>query len=93
VRNVGGRRGKEVVQIYTSRPDSSLDRPARVLSGFAVVVADPGETIDVEIPIEERTLRHWVATSGSWVVEPGRLRIEAGSSAGNLPLVDTATIA
>jgi beta-glucosidase len=86
IRNTGSRRGKEVVQIYTSWPDTTIDRPARVLSGYAVVVADPGETVEVDVAIEPRTLRYWDATTHSWQSESGSLVVQAGPSAGELPL-------
>ena len=86
VRNTGSRRGKEVVQVYTSRPESRVVRPALVLSGYAVVTADVGETVDVEIPLDARTLRHWDPSSHQWVVEPGPLAVHVGPNAGDLPL-------
>ncbi|HEX9343775.1 MAG TPA: glycoside hydrolase family 3 C-terminal domain-containing protein, partial [Actinomycetota bacterium] len=35
VRNSGHRPGRELVQVYASRPDSTIPRPARWLAGFA----------------------------------------------------------
>jgi beta-glucosidase len=89
ITNIGQRRGMEVVQVYTSRPESSIDRPRLVLSGFQVVQADAGETLEVQIPLEPRTLRHWDTSSRGWSVEPGRLDVHAGPSAGSLPLSAT----
>ena len=34
--NTGDRTGKQVMQIYASRPESAIDRPVRWLVGFAV---------------------------------------------------------
>jgi beta-glucosidase len=83
VRNTGDRRGKQVVQVYASRPDSSFERPARWLAGFAVVMADPGETVEVPVDVHARTLRHWEAGRG-WAVEPGDVVLSVGRSAGDL---------
>src|SRR5439155_401938 len=41
VRNTGSRPGREVVQVYASRPDSAVERPAKWLAGFAAAFADP----------------------------------------------------
>ena len=41
VRNSGGRRSREVVQLYASRPDSAIERPALWLIGFAAVTPTP----------------------------------------------------
>lgn len=93
LRNSGERPGKEVVQIYTSRPDPTVDWPARVLSGFAVVRADPGRTVEVEIPIDHRTLRHWDPESGGWKIQPGPIVVHAGPSSNRLPLQTTTGVA
>jgi beta-glucosidase len=74
--NVGARPGREVVQVYASRPDSAIERPPRWLAGFAVVEADPGEQVAVEVTIDPRALAHW---DGGWTVEPGDFRFEARS--------------
>jgi beta-glucosidase len=81
VRNTGARRGKQVVQLYASRPDSAVDRPARWLAGFTVVDVGPGETAEVPVAVHPRALRHWDA---GWAVEPGPLVLSAGLSAGDL---------
>jgi beta-glucosidase len=83
VRNTGDRRGKQVVQVYASRPDSAVERPARWLAGFAVVHAEPGETVEVPVEVHPRALRHWVTGRG-WAVEPGHVTLSVGSSAGHL---------
>lgn len=87
VRNTGQRRGKQVVQVYASRPDSALDRAALVLAGFAVVCADPGEQVGVEVVLDRRVLRHWDVEQQRWDVEAGALVLHAGPHAGDLPLV------
>lgn len=92
VRNTGSRRGKEVVQVYTSRPTSTIERAAIVLSGYAVITADPGETAEVEIPLDPRTLRHWDADAHRWLVEPGTLVLHVGPNAGELALHAATTI-
>ena len=52
--------------------------PPRWLAGFAVVEADPGEQVAVDIPVR---LAHW---DGGWTVEPGTFRLEAGRSSRDL---------
>jgi beta-glucosidase len=84
VRNTGARRGREVVQVYASRPDSAVARPVKWLAGFAVVEADPTETVDVGIGIPERVFQHWSA--GGWTLEPGTFALAAGPSSASLPL-------
>ncbi len=69
VRNTGSRPGREVVQVYASRPDSAVERPARWLAGFAAVDAGPGETVNVGILLPERVFQHWA--DGGWTLEAG----------------------
>jgi len=84
VRNTGPRRGREVVQVYASRPGSAVARPFKWLAGFAVIEAEPGETVDVGIGIPERVFQHWSA--GGWTLEPGTFALAAGPSSASLPL-------
>jgi len=74
LRNAGSRRGREVVQVYASKPGSAVERPPRWLAGFAVAEAGPGEEVEVEVTIAPRALAHW---DGGWTVEPGEFRFEA----------------
>jgi beta-glucosidase len=80
VRNTGQRPGREVVQVYVERPDSSVDRPIRWLAGFAGVHAGPGERVTAEVVLPRRAFEHWDAERRSWTVEPGAFEIRAGRS-------------
>jgi beta-glucosidase len=84
VRNTGPRRGREVVQVYASRPGSAVERPPKWLAGFAAVDADPGETVTVGILIPERAFQHWAGED--WATEPGAFTLSAGPSSASLPL-------
>ena len=86
VRNSGHRVGREVVQVYLSRAQSSLDRPVRWLAGHAAVTAQPGEEVTVPVAIGPRALQHWSVSAHSWSTEPGEFTVLAGPSAGDLPL-------
>jgi len=89
-RNIGSRPGREVVQVYASRPDSAVERPARWLAGFAAVDADPGETVNVGILLPERAFQHWA--DGGWTLEAGTFGLAAGSSSASLPLTASVTL-
>jgi beta-glucosidase len=90
VRNTGSRPGREVVQVYASRPDSAVERPVRWLAGFAAVDADPGETVNVGILLPERAFQHWA--DGGWTLEAGTFGLAAGSSSASLPLTASVTL-
>jgi beta-glucosidase len=91
LRNTGSRRGREIVQVYASRPDSAIERPAKWLAGFATVDADPGESVTVGILIPERAFQHW--TGDGWSTEPGTFVLAAGPSSASLPLTTRVDLA
>ena len=84
--NTGNRRGKEVVQVYLSRPRSSVRRPAAWLAGFEVVMADPGEVRELEIVLHARAFQHWSIDRHGWLTEVGTFVVSVGRSAGDRPL-------
>lgn len=78
MRNVGSCPGKQVVQVYASRPDSAIDRPVRWLAGFAVIRAEAGEESEVRIRVPRRAFAHW---ENGWQYEPGVFELLIGTSA------------
>jgi beta-glucosidase len=90
--NIGPRTGREVVQVYASRPESSIERPHRWLAGFATVDAEPGEHVTATVAIGARAFEHWDVEAGQWTVEPGTFRLAAGPSSALLPLATEFTI-
>jgi beta-glucosidase len=82
LRNDGGRRGSDVVQVYAHRRGS--DRPAR-LCGFARVEIDPGGSIEVDVRVDKRSLaardpeRHaMVVRSGTYDLRIARHACDPG---------------
>jgi beta-glucosidase len=86
VRNRGARAGREVVQVYASRPDSAVERPVRWLAGFATVDAEPGAEVSVTVPLPARAFQHWDVDARAWTVEAGTFALAAGPSSGVLPI-------
>jgi len=89
VRNTGARAGRTVVQLYLSRPDSAVERPARWLAGFATADAGPGQAVTVPVRVAARAFAHWQVDptdSGGWVTEPGTYELAVGPSSVTLPL-------
>ena len=76
--------GREIVQVYASRPDSAVERPVKWLAGFSAVDADPGETVNVGILLPERVFQYWSAKG--WALERGTFVLSAGPSSVSLPL-------
>ncbi len=84
LRNTGQRPGREVAQVYLSRPGSAVERPVRWLAGFAGVTVPAGETATVTVELPRRAFQHW--QDGGWVLEPGSFTVQAGPNVAELPL-------
>lgn len=91
--NGGRRAGREVVQVYASRPDSAIERPPQWLAGFAVVAAGPGEQVTATVRVRRRAFQHWDVRTGRWVTEPGTVVLRAGHSSSELPLAARVVLA
>jgi beta-glucosidase len=78
VKNVSGRAGDEVAQVYIKDEAGSETRPVRELKGFQRVTLAPGEArvLTFELGPEEIGWHY----AGGYGVEPGRFKVYAGSS-------------
>jgi beta-glucosidase len=74
VTNTGARSGREVIQVYAAPTTPDAARPPRWLAGFANVLAHPGETVTVRVPLPPRTFQIW---DGAWRTIPGSYEITA----------------
>jgi beta-glucosidase len=92
LRNTGPRRGREIVQVYASRPDSSVERPVRWLVGFATVDAQAGERVTAMITVPSRAFEHWDVDARRWALELGTFGLLAGSSSAVLPVATEVAI-
>jgi beta-glucosidase len=81
VTNTGMLAGKEVVQVYVSRPGSSVDRPVRELKAFSKTrMLQPGETFEITFSIPVSDLRYWDETEAGWALEEGTYEFQVGAS-------------
>ncbi|MFD5316767.1 beta-glucosidase [Streptomyces sp. NPDC127098] len=85
--NTGPRPGKQVIQVYLSRPHSTLDRPTRWLATHTTITATPGETVPLTIPLPHRAFADW--QPNGWHYEPGPYELFVGTSVTDLPLRTT----
>ena len=85
--NTSSMDAEEVAQVYVSRPQSHIERPAKELKGFKRVALKGGERKKVVIPVRRTDLYHWDATTQAWMMEPGKMKVCVGGSSANLPLL------
>jgi len=86
LKNTGDRAGAEVVQLYVSDPEASVERPVRELKGFQKVYLEPGEIRAISFTLTPRDLSFFDAESHSWKAEPGEFHALVGTSSENLPI-------
>ncbi len=82
VENTGTRAGADVVQLYVSDTEASVDRPLRELKGFQKVHLQPGERREVVLELDERAFAFW--SEGAWTVEPGEFIVAIGKNSRDL---------
>ncbi len=80
VTNTGNRQGSEVVQLYVGFPNSSVDRPVKLLRAFQKVLLAPGETRRVVLEVPARELAYYDPRERAWKVEAVEHRVLAGPS-------------
>lgn len=81
VKNIGEKIGKEVVQIYISKPDTEIDRPEKELKGFAKTRnLKPVQTEELTFKIPVSELRYWHEERAAWQLEKGTYIIKVGAS-------------
>ena len=74
VTNTGKVAGKEIVQLYISDLECSVDRPRKELKNFVKVDLAPGETKMAEFTITLDDLKYYSEAIHGWAVEPGTFR-------------------
>ena len=86
IKNIGKVDGKEIAQLYVSKPHSFVFRPRIELKGFVKVALKAGEEKTVEIPFDEYTFRYFDISSKRFETEGGEYQIFVGSSSKDLLL-------
>jgi beta-glucosidase len=87
VTNSGSLAGKEVLQVYTSKPDTKIDRPLKELRTFTKTKSlkpDEATTVSFQIPISE--LSYWSEEASQWSLEKGFYSIQVGASSRDIRL-------
>jgi len=80
VKNTGNFAGKEVVQLYIKKVNSSILRADKELKAFKKIAIAPGKTAIVSMNIQVNDLAYFDDKQDKWVVEPGEYKVMAASS-------------
>ncbi len=81
VKNIGSHTGKEVVEVYVSKPSVKLDQPYQDLMDFAKTEElQPGETAEVVLTYRTTDMSSYDEESASYVLEAGNYIVRVGNS-------------
>ena len=86
VKNTGGYKGKEVVQVYVHAPQGTLGKPARELKAFTKTKElVPGETEELTLVVPVKSLASYddsgvTGQKSCYVLEPGAYEFYVGDS-------------
>jgi len=85
--------GREVVQIYVSCPQETMEKEYRRLAGFAKTgLLAPGQSEEMTITIPLYTLASFCTRTPGWVLEKGVYGLFAGSSIATASLAGTVSL-
>ena len=79
VSNLGKLAGEEVVQLYVTDLEASVEVPISSLKGFQRIYLEPGESKKVSFTVNEKMLQ-MVNEEGKFILEPGEFKITIGGS-------------
>ena len=93
ITNSGKQAGKEVIQVYSAKPDTKIDRPAKELRTFSKTQSlAAGETTTVYLKIPVSELSYWSEEADNWTLEKGIYDILVGSSSRDIRLSEEVEI-
>lgn len=84
VKNTGKKAGAETVQLYVTDQASTLPRPVKELKAFQKVFLQPGESREVVLTLDKRSLSFFDDRLQQWVAEDGEFEARIGNSSGNI---------
>ena len=82
VKNIGDTfAGKEVVQVYYSAPEGTIEKPYQELGGFGKSdLISPGESQTITISFPTKSMASYDEKKAAWVLEAGTYYIRVGNS-------------
>ncbi len=87
VTNTGDMAGSEIVQLYVSIPESSVERPTKELKGFKKIHLQPGQSEIVAFSLDTKDFSYYSTKDSCWVYEDKPFNIYIGSSSRDIRLL------
>lgn len=86
VKDTGQVSGADVAQVYVGDPSATVERPKMELKAFRRVMLRPGQSRQVSVTLNRRSLAYWDTKSHGWKVDPGKFIVYVGDSSEHVPL-------
>ena len=89
IKNTGTIPGKEIIQFYTEKLNSEINRPTQELKAFTKtkrIESEAMERVFVKIPIKE--LSYWNEKKNDWALEKGSYNIKVGASSRDIRQIE-----
>ena len=80
ISNIGNYSGAEVLQVYASDVEATVDRPPQELVGFEKIRLGPGESANASITVRAEDLAFYDVSRHAWILEFGEFKLRVGSS-------------
>jgi len=87
IENTGQMKGKEIVQLYISQKNPTLDRPPKELKAFGKIQLEPGESDWLELEVDFDDLAYYHPEEG-WTVESDEFEIMIGASSRDIKFIE-----
>jgi beta-glucosidase len=92
VKNPGALEADEVVQVYVSASDSTVQRPAQILGAFQRARVRAGESANITVEVPPRAFSHFDVESMSWTLDHATFELRVGRSSRDIRLRTNVTI-
>ncbi len=86
IKNVSGKKGTEIAQLYVAPVNPKTERPVKELKKFARVELNPDEVRNVQFILEAKDLSYYDAGKHAWTAEKGEYEAQVGTSSRDIKL-------